>query len=484
MLKGFSRSFKSLEILTEEQVHSIWRGVFEVLERTGLKFEVETPKVLKIFDDGGCKVNYDTKIVKFPPGLVEQCLNKCPSSFHVEARDPKNDLVVGGDTVYIEPGPGMWSLDINTFEPRLPTRQEFYDAVTVYDALPNLHLFHNNSPNTSFEGVHPLMSTIETYAARARNSTKVNNICHANENDRFNLEIANVVGAKGIFGAAPASPLTWSDDAISSLMRSLGTGLPIGACGGSVWGATAPATIAGELITNIAESIGPLVLVQLVAPEHPFFAGTFTFPQNMRTGAPLFGNIVISLAGAAFNQIWRKYQVPTELIEAAIPNSKCMDFQSGYEKMSALILAMSGGNIVWVHGTVHGELTAHPVQAIMDDDIAAMIGRFLEGITVNDETMAIELIEEVGPIPGIYLDKNHTRKWWRKEQFTPIVGDTSTLQEWLNTDRKTTIDLAKEKMREILATHKVSIPLTTSQDEEIQRILAEARKFYKKRMEM
>ena len=484
MLKGFTRNFKPLEVLTEEQVDAIWRGVLEVLETVGLKFEVKTLKALKIFDDGGCKVDYDTGMVRFPPALVEECIGKCPSSFHEEARDPENDLVIGGNTVYFEPGPGMQYLDLDTFEPRLPTRKEFYDAVTVYDALPNLHRWHSNAPNTSFEGVHPLMSTIETYAARARNSTKVNRICFSYENDRFNLEIAKVVGAKGFYVLGAASPLGWSDDAISAEMRAVEAGLPIAGAGGSLWGATAPATIAGELVTNIAESIGPLVLAQLMDPGHPFIARTFTFPQNMRTGAPFFGNITIGLASAAFNQVWRRYRVPTCPIEAAIPNSKCMDFQSGYEKgMNALIAAISGANIVWIHGTVYGELTAHPVQAIMDDDIAGMIGRVLEGVEVNNETLAIDLIEKVGPLPGYYLDKEHTRKWWSKEQFTPAVADQSTLQEWLTTGKKTTIDLAKEKMREILATHKVSIPLTASQEEEIERILAEARKFYKEKME-
>lgn len=483
MLKGFTRNFKPLEVLTEEQVDAIWRGVLEVLERVGLKIEVEAPKALKIFDDGGCKVDYDAKMVRFPPSLVEECIRKCPSSFHVEARDPKNDLVIGGNTVYFMPGPGMRYLDIDTFESRLPTRKEFYDAVTVYDALPNLHLHHCNGPTTSFEGVGPFMSTIESYAARARNSTKVNFLSWAYESDRFNLEIAKVVGAKGFSGVGASPPLCWSDDSISAEMRAVEAGLPTLGCSGSIWGATAPATISGELITNIAECMGSLVLAQLMDPGHPFMASTFTFPQNMRTGAPFFGNITIAVACAAFNQVWRRYRVPTFEIEAAIPNSKCMDFQSGYEKaMNAIIQAISGGSVVWLHGTVYGELTAHPVQAIMDDDIAGMIGRFLEGIEVNDETLAIDLIEEVGSLPSNYLDKQHTRKWWRKEQFIPAVADTLTLPQWLAEGKKTTIDLAKEKMQEILTTHKVSIPLTGSQEEEIERILAEAREFYKERM--
>ena len=149
--------------------------------------------------------------------------------------------------------------------------------------------------------------------------------------------------------------------------------------------------------------------------------------------------------------------------------------------MLALVAAISGANLVWLYGTVYGELIAHPVQAIMDDDISGMIGRFLEGITVNDETLAIDLIEDVGPAPGFYLPREHTRKWWKKEQFMPTVADILTLPEWVKGGKKSCIDHAKEKMREILLTHKVSIPLTTSQEGDIEKILEDARKYYKKR---
>ena len=159
-----------------------------------------------------------------------------------------------------------------------------------------------------------------------------------------------------------------------------------------------------------------------------------------------------------------------------------MDFQSGYEKgMIALVSAITGASVVWIHGTVHGELTAHPLQAIMDDDIAGMVGRFLEGITVNDETMAIEIIKEVGSGPDFFLDKSHTRKWWKSEQFVPAVADMLSIPEWVNSGKKTTVDRAKERMDEILSTHKVSIPLTEHQEEEIERILEDARKHYRKK---
>jgi trimethylamine--corrinoid protein Co-methyltransferase len=481
--RGFKRNFKPLEVLTEAQIDDIEKGVYEILEFPGLKFDGKVKEALEIFKKNGCTVEPETGSVRFPPGLVKECIQLCPGSFPVEARDPAHHMVFGENRVYFQPGPGMWYIDLDTFETRLPTRHEFYDAIKVYDALPNLHFFHGNSPNTNIEGVHPLLSTIETYAARARYSAKTNIFYPAFENDRFNIEIAKVVGAKGLSGIGAASPLTWSDDAIGTGMRAVRAGVPLIIAGGSVWGASAPATIAGELVTNIAESLGPLILAQLMVPGHPVIPGSFTFPMNMRTGDPLFGNITIALATAGLNQFWRRFTIPTQLIEAAIPNSKCIDFQSGYEKaMLALIQALSGGCVVWIHGTVYGELTAHPVQAILDDDIAGMIGRFLEGIEIDQETLGIELIQKIGPVPGFYLDTEHTRKWWKKEQFTPRVADTLNLAEWRKTGKKSTIDYAKEKMQEIIETHEVSVPLTKGQDEAIENILSDAREYYTERI--
>ncbi|MCJ7792243.1 MAG: trimethylamine methyltransferase family protein, partial [Dehalococcoidia bacterium] len=163
-------------------------------------------------------------------------------------------------------------------------------------------------------------------------------------------------------------------------------------------------------------------------------------------------------------------------------SSKKPDFQTGYQKaLNALAGALTGSHLLALHGSLYGELTAHPLQAILDDDIAGMIGRFIEGVTVTDETIALELIEQVGPIPGHYLNTAHTREWWKKEQFVPKVADELTYPEWIKSGKKDCLDYAKERMEEILATHRVSIPLTLSQEEDIKRILNEAREYYRKK---
>jgi trimethylamine--corrinoid protein Co-methyltransferase len=162
-------------------------------------------------------------------------------------------------------------------------------------------------------------------------------------------------------------------------------------------------------------------------------------------------------------------------------SSKKTDFQAGYEKaFMALTAAQFGANTIALQGGISAELTHHPVQAILDDDIAGMVGRFVEGIQVDDETLALDLIEEVGPIPGHYLGTAHTREWWKREQFVPQAADWLTYPEWMLAGKKSALDYARERMEEILTTHKPT-PLTPGQQQSIAEILAEARAYYKKK---
>jgi trimethylamine--corrinoid protein Co-methyltransferase len=105
---GFSRNFRPLEILTEEQVDAITKGTLQVLEETGIRMEHE--RGLKLLESHGCDVNYDEKRVRIPPGLVKECLNRCPSSFVIKARDPKNNVAIGGNVTYFKNSCGMQTL--------------------------------------------------------------------------------------------------------------------------------------------------------------------------------------------------------------------------------------------------------------------------------------------------------------------------------------------------------------------------------------
>jgi trimethylamine--corrinoid protein Co-methyltransferase len=478
MLKGFTRRFKPLELLTEEQVRAIHKAVLDVLRETGATFHSD--RALKDLERNGCMVDYEEKRVRFPEYLVEEAIRRCPSSYRIKARDPKDGVIFGGDTVYFQNFPGMQTVDLDTWEPRDATRQEYYDMVTVLDALPNLHALCCY-PYFGYEGVPSVMRIPEGVAIKIRNSTKVQMTCNASDSDQFNIEMVKATGGESALNVSGSAPLTWYDDQIRAAYRAIEAGFPIWIVQVIVPGATGPATLAGSVVINLAHDLSLIVLIQLLTPGARVQIVGGLYPQNMRTGVPCFGRIEYALTKAVENQIARSYGIPTSDGAPGPVSSKKPDFQTGYEKaLNALAGALTGSNLIHMHSGLYGEMTAHPLQAILDDDIAGMIGRFIEGVTVSDETIALDLIEQVGPIPGHYLNPAHTREWWKKEQFVSKVADELTYPEWIKTGKKDCLDYAKERMKEILATHKVSIPLTPSQEEDIKRILNEAREYYRK----
>ena len=479
MNSGFAKYYKSLQVLTEEQIDEIHRGSLEVLENTGVKFE--NKRALELFEKNGCKVDHDNMIVKFPPGLVEESIQKCPSSIRLRARDRRNDINLGINVTYFSAFPGMRTVDLDTWEQKTPTIEDNHNAVKVLDSLENVHLTTSYSPYCELEGVPPVMLLPTSCWSRMKYFRKPFRIGQTQESWRWAIMMAQTLDID-VFGAFEnSSPLAWSSDAIDCAWACAEAGYPVEVGTGTVMGGTGPATIAGSLVSSNAEMLSGVVMLQLIKPGLGTIANCFVFPQNMRTGAPGFGQIGISLYQAAYTQIWgSRYKVPTMLGACGPVASKPIDYQTGVEKaISSIIGALSGGTIINLIGGMYGELAHHPVQAVLDNDLAGMIGRFIEGIRVDEETLAVNLIEKVGVLPGHFLGESHTRKWHKKEQYIPHVFDYLTYPEWKKYGKKSALDYAKERVEEILSDYKHTLP--ESKEEELDRILEEARRYYKKK---
>jgi len=476
-LTGYPRRFPALKVLSDEQIERIHSGVLRVLWTTGV--HMEHRGALDILARAGGRGDHDDWRVRYPPALVAEALRQCPSSCSIKTRDPSKSLQVGGNSLYMLPFPGHHTVDLDTWEPRHPTRKEFYDGVKVLDALQSVHGLWSYTPYFGFEGVPPSMCLLESMAGKIRNSGTFLTEGYSKGSEQYTIRMAQAVGAEVCVPCLLSPPLTYYEDAIGAGLRGAEAGLPVRISEGAVYGGTAPASIAGALVSACANLIAPMVLLQLHRPGTRIFLNDFTFPQNMTTGAPGFGNIAIALHSAAFNQIWRRYGVPV-CNGAAVPGSKRIDFQSGYERaMNAVLFAVSGANFILLHGGVAAELTHHPLQAILDDDISGLIGRFLEGIEVSDDSLALDVIEAVGPVPGHFLSSQHTRTWWRAEQYVPKAADRLTYPQWLKSGKNDCLAYARERMEDILAHHKPPA-LPASQEEEIERILEEARTHYAK----
>lgn len=478
-VKGFVRNYRPLEILTDTHLEQIHAATLTVLSRTGIRFE--SKRALKLFEKNGCRVDWENSRVRFPEALVEESIRMCPSQFHVKARNPRNNMVWGGNRTYFQALSGMDIVDIETWKYRRPTRKEYYEGIKVLDALENVSIIPWYTPYFGFRGVPSVMSMPEGLAARLRMSDKFTAAGHTKGCEVFNIQLAQAVGTELRTMMAASPPLTFYEETVEAAYRIVDAGFILLPTSGCVYGGTAPATLAGSLVTSNAEIMAGIVFAQLVKPGTRIIVQDYSFPQNMRNGAPGFGAIEISLHQVAFNQIWHWYGLPTDGA-VAYPSSKKIDYQSGYEKaIIASIGAVSGTNTIWIQGAMYGELGFSPYQAIIDDEIAGMLGRFLEGFVVNDDTLAVELIDGVGPIPGHFLNTAHTRKWWKSEHYIPRVTDRLTYPEWERSGKKDILQLAEERYNEIIENHQLDQPLTESQEEDVERILNEAREYYRKK---
>ncbi|MCL5072607.1 MAG: trimethylamine methyltransferase family protein [Actinobacteria bacterium] len=277
-----------------------------------------------------------------------------------------------------------------------------------------------------------------------------------------------------------AAPLSLPEDAINAAFHYLNEGFPMYIASGSLMGGSHPITIAGASASHNAELLAIIVLIQCIRPGTGVIANNFVSSMNMNTGDLNFGTAAIALHQMAYNQIWHDlYKIPVNNTGSAFSNSKFIDYQLGAEKMPlAVCSALSGANMIVLHGGLTAELAYSPVLAVIDDDIANTVGRIIQSFDINNNTIGLDTILEVGVNPGTFLNTKQTRLFWKDEDYQTKVFDKLSYKEWVESGRKTVIEKAKERMEQIIATHKPS-KLTPEQDEEITKILKEAEKYYK-----
>jgi trimethylamine--corrinoid protein Co-methyltransferase len=152
-------------------------------------------------------------------------------------------------------------------------------------------------------------------------------------------------------------------------------------------------------------------------------------------------------------------------------DAKIPDSQAAYEKhLQNVLCAMGGVNYIMPLGGLENEGAFSAAQIVIDDEVCSIIGKILEGITIDDERLAIELIKEVGPVPGNYLRQEHTRQHWQDEYLIPRVGVREGYEAWVAGGKQSAVDRASTIAREIMETHEPN-PLPEDVDRELAKIL-------------
>jgi trimethylamine--corrinoid protein Co-methyltransferase len=246
----------------------------------------------------------------------------------------------------------------------------------------------------------------------------------------------------------PISPLVHYDPAIDKLIFCAEKGIPLIYYPAPQSGGTAPATAAGTVVQANAESLSGLVLAQLVQPGSPFIYGALATILDMSTMVFSYGAPEMSLMTAALSQIAQHYGLPF-FGTAGCSDAKFPDPQAAAEAaFSCLSSGLSGANLIHDCGWLdHGSVSS-PVCMALVHELLYMVNQFIRGIPVNDETLAVELIDSVGP-GGQYLAEEHTYNHFREVWYSKLF-DRSILAKWTERGSKSSDDRLREQTLEVM----------------------------------
>jgi trimethylamine--corrinoid protein Co-methyltransferase len=265
-------------------------------------------------------------------------------------------------------------------------------------------------------------------------------------------------------------PLRWVFDNADVIIEAARLGVPAGF---SVWpmmGLTAPASIPAALAQKTATFLTGLVLSQTVNPGAPFLYPVECGQMDMRTGNVVSASPEIVKEMFLGAQLARLYGLPSRGIVAT--DSKVPDAQAGYEKAIMLLsVCMAGINLI--HGVTSemgGMMIASYEQCIIDDQIMGMVGRIVEGVDVNDETLAFDEIRSVRSNQDSYLESEHTMRHYR-DFWEPGIYPRKNCAEWYMDGAKDLSGRAAMMAEQILKDHHPNL-LSKEQVDEIERIAA------------
>jgi trimethylamine--corrinoid protein Co-methyltransferase len=263
------------------------------------------------------------------------------------------------------------------------------------------------------------------------------------------------------------SPLGHDGGSLDAGLAAAEAGLPVGYMTMASCVSNAPATLAGNLVVGNAEVISALALMQLAYPGAPVYYAAAQTTMDLRTGAYTGGGPEDFLFGAATNALADFYNVPLSMGSFAT-GAKEPNWQAGIENsLSTFMASIVVSDMLLGVGLLHGSRIWSYEQMLMDCEIYSIVHKMLDGIAVDDETLALDAIRAVGPA-GNFLAQKHTKKHMR-ELWQPRFMDRRPYNVW-EEKRDGARDWARQKAQDILKNHQPD-PLDPKLAAELSRII-------------
>jgi trimethylamine--corrinoid protein Co-methyltransferase len=456
--------------LSQDQIDTLHDASLEIMERTGMRFFDQ--EAVDLFKKAGAAVS-DGNRVRIPPRLVEWALGTVPKEISIYNRNRQKSMILGGDRSYFGPGSDCMSIyDIKSGEHRKALLRDVEDGVRLVDALPNIDFvmsmfLPSDVPREDYER-HQM-------AVMLQESTKpIIFVGTEEESTVMAVKMAAAVagGLKKlqeypfvINYVNTVSPFQHNDESLQRMLFAAERNLPTIYIPGTIRGLLAPITLAGALALGNAAQLAGLVLSQVKREGSPFILGGRSGAlTDMRTMLALYA---APDAGPYGWDLARHYRVPT--FSVACTDAKIFDAQAAAETALTLFeKAMNGANIIHDLGYLDCAMTGSLELVAFCDEVIEWIKRYWQPFEITPETLALDLIHEVGP-DGDFLQTTHTLNHFR-DAWVPALFDRADYQTWSLEGQRTFQQKANQKVLEIIRNHRAE-PLPAKVKEKLADIV-------------
>jgi trimethylamine--corrinoid protein Co-methyltransferase len=462
-----------LSMLDGEACLRLHKASCEILRHTGVTVYSEAGR--RLLKQGGASVIDDW--VRIPPSMVEAALATLPGAFNLFQRGT-DEVAIALDGTQVAFGPGSDTL--HYLDPRSDQRRDYRlsdvaDCIRLCDALPNIGFVMSVGVPRDVPG--------ETYyrhqfAAMLQNTTKPIVVVCDTRDDMAAVASMAALPAGGLEAlgerpnillySEPSSPLQHALEATEKLLFCAEHAIPITHSPAPMMGGTAPVTLAGAVALGNAEALSSIVMHQLKRPGAPFLYGHGVHHLDMKEMVSVYGAPEFQLARVMAAEMGRFYGLPVWGY-AGHSDSKQVDGQAAADAQFAVLVALlAGTSLNHDVGYLESGLASAPEMMVLTDEIIGMTRRFMEGVRVDDEALALDVIHEVGP-GGEFLSQMHTMNHWR-ELWLPGVFDRQRWGPWHEKGEKPLLARLRETTLSLMDAHQPE-PLPEAMVGEFGRII-------------
>jgi len=448
---------RAYPVLSRGDVEAIHATALEDLERVGVR--VGTAKGLRLLREAGADVDEASGVAKIPPHIIQEAIARASKHVVLRGRDPSQDADLDLRHVHIcNDGTGPLAIDFETGKRRASTSEDLARSARVSNALRNHHVFWP-------------MVTSQDYAAEVRKFVDlkvslVNTDKHVLFAEAVTVEEARTLTAmaaavlgdeaqlrrRPIISSVHTSiaPLQHDAGNMDSAFAFGEAGVPVAIFTMPTPGASGPVTLAGSVVVAAMEFLSGLAMCQLANPGCPVIWGCGIAPLDMKTTTRGGGSPEHGLTGAAVTQLAHFYGVPSLCggfdTTASVPGTQATmeAFASG------LSLILGGADLIVGIGLLEDARTLSLESLFIHDEMIEMIRRIADGIVVDEEHLAADVIEKVG-IGQTFLGQRHTMKHLRSEHYIPTLVDRRSYDLWMKDGGRSMEDRARAMVKEAIA---------------------------------